>query len=70
MSIPSVADSRWQAVISGVKDPTFTNLATKLVVARLRQRVNVQPAEMNAAIKELHQFFATNAFAARDVDQL
>jgi hypothetical protein len=69
-AVPSVADPRWKAVLSGDKDPAFSNLATKLMVARLRQRVNVQPDEMDMAIGDLQQFFSANAFAARDLKLL
>ncbi len=67
MSVPAPNDPRWEKLLSGVTDPAFTALATKLMVGRLRQQVKQQPDALRKAVEELRQYFSTNVFAQRDL---
>ncbi len=44
--IPSKSDPRWKELLTGVRDPQFTFLTTKLTVARLRQTIREKPCEL------------------------
>ena len=70
MAVPSKTDARWQALLTGSLEPAFTSLATRLLVARLRQEVSRNPAALTRAIDELHGFFTANEFVARDLAAL
>ena len=69
-SIPAKSGQLWKELLTGIRDPQFSALATKLTVARLRQTVRDRPDAMPAAIDELFRYFATNTFAQRDLQKL
>jgi hypothetical protein len=68
--VPARSDPRWKELLSGEREPEFSSLATKLMVARLRQTVRADPGSMAAAIEELFHFFTVNDFAQRDLAKL
>jgi hypothetical protein len=68
--LPSKSDACWKELLTGVRDPQFSSLATKLTVARLRQAVRDRPDAMTAAVDELFRYFTANAFAQRDLPRL
>jgi len=69
MAVPSVTDPRWRRALSGA-EPKVSSLATKLLLTRLRDDVRRDPTATGPAVTQLHDFFAANAFAARDLAAL
>ena len=70
MAVPGKTDECWGALLTGVSERKFSSLATRLLVARLRRDVRRDPDTLTKAIDELHAFFITNPFAARDISAL
>jgi hypothetical protein len=70
VAVPPKTDGRWQALLTGAIQPRFSLLATRLLVARLRQEVKQDSAALAPAIDELHTFFTSNEFVARDLAAL
>ena len=69
MSIPAISDPKWRSALMGA-EPKVNSLATKLLLSRLRDEVQRNPSTLSRAVAELHEFFANNAFAARDLVNL
>ncbi|WP_234732115.1 hypothetical protein [Acidocella facilis] len=69
MSIPAISDPKWRSALTGA-EPKVNSLATKLLLSRLREEVRHNPSGIGRAAVELHEFFANNAFAARDLVNL
>ena len=68
--VPNQSDPRWKQVLWEQRNPTFSALATRLLVTRLRQAVRNNPTMIAAAVQELHQYFTANDFAQRDLSNL
>jgi hypothetical protein len=68
--VPNQSDPRWKEVLSEQRNPTFSALATRLLVTRLRQTVRSDPTSIAAAVQELHKYFTANGFAQRDLSNL
>jgi hypothetical protein len=69
VAIPTELDPRWARALTG-PEPRLSSLATKLLLARLRDDVRRDPSALGPCITQLHAFFCTNAFAARDLPGL
>jgi hypothetical protein len=67
MSVPGPSDPVWKRLLTAEPAPNLTSLATKLTVARLRRDVKQKPSSLSVAMEEVHNFFAKNDFAQRDV---
>jgi hypothetical protein len=68
--VPDKSASCWKELLSGVRDPPFDSLATKLLVGRLRQKVRSEPGSVAAAVDEICHYFTANSFARRDLGKL
>lgn len=51
-------------------DLSKASLATRIMIARIRTEVKLNPACRSAKVDELLQFAANNAFAAADIAKL
>jgi hypothetical protein len=69
VNIPPEQDALWARALTG-PEPKVSALATRLLIARLRDEVKRAPDRLAPAIAQLRGFFANNAFALRDLDML
>lgn len=69
MAVPTATDPRWRRALTGA-EPKVSSLATKLLLSRLRDDVKRDPGSVSGAASQLYDFFAANAFAARDLAAL
>jgi hypothetical protein len=69
VNVPPETDTVWVRALTG-PEPKVSALATRLLIARLRDEVKRDPARLKPAIDQLRNFFANNAFAQRDIDTL
>lgn len=67
--MPAKTDPRWQRALTGA-EPKVASLATKLLLTRLRDDVRRDPKVLGPSVTQLHDFFAANAFAMRDLAAL
>jgi hypothetical protein len=69
MDVPPLSDPRWRRALTA-DEPKLSSLATRFMVTRLRDTVRANPGGLSEAVRELHAFFVSNAFAARDLAAL
>jgi hypothetical protein len=67
--VPAKTDPRWSRALTGA-EPKVNSLATKLLLTRLRDEVKRDPGALGKSASQLHEFFAANPFAARDLAAL
>ena len=63
MAIPVKSAPVWRQVITSSDERHLSNLATKLVLQRLRQTVHKDPSQLSGAADELYDFVQSHAFA-------
>lgn len=68
-AIPPKLDPRWARALTGPA-PRVSSLAARLLLSRLRDDVRRDPGAIAGCAAQLHEFFQTNAFAARDLQAL
>ncbi|MDJ0278741.1 hypothetical protein QLH51_18270 [Sphingomonas sp. 2R-10] len=64
--IPSPADGRWHALLSGQARPTYKCLALRILMIRLTHAYQRPDADRTALVDELRTFFRDNFRFARD----
>jgi hypothetical protein len=67
--VPSKLDPCWAKALTGPA-PQVTSLATRLLIARLRDDVSRDPGRLADSVAQLQAFFVANAFAVRDLEAL
>jgi hypothetical protein len=60
MDIPPKTDSCWAAILNGEAAFAPRTLASKLLVAHLRQVARQGPAGLTEAVERLHEYFAAH----------
>ncbi|KZE08607.1 MULTISPECIES: hypothetical protein [Sphingomonas] len=66
IDIPSAADPRWDAVLSGAVRPAYKCLALRILMIRLTHAYARDDADRPALVEELRRFFRDNLRFARE----
>lgn len=66
IEIPSAADPRWDAVLSGAVRPAYKCLALRILMIRLTHAYARDDADRPALVEELRRFFRDNLRFARE----
>jgi len=69
ITVPPQSDPAWRRALTG-EEPKVSALATRLLIARLRDEVKRDPTRLDQAVLQLRSFFTSNAFAMRDLARL
>lgn len=64
------SDPRWLKAVQNDGDLGKAQLATRLLISRLRQEVRKNPASAKEKARELFEFMSKNAFAQPDLAHL
>ncbi len=72
MSVPPRDNPKWEEIITGKKTYTLKFLAAKILLGRLTRTVKADsaPANVSAAVDELHALYTKNAATQSAKDDL